>query len=336
MIKLAVDAMGGDFAPVEIIKGVNIAIKKHEDLQLVLYGDKDEIEKYLEKNDRVEIVHTPYKFSMGEKDPIRAIRNNKELSLVKAFQAVKDKECQGAVTCGPTQGVVVAAHMIVKKLPGMQRVALAPSLPFINGKSRMLCDVGANVELRPEHILQIVVFASTFLKKTRGISDPKVGLLNIGVEPGKGREQDRETYKLLSECKDINFLGNVEPTSLLDTECDLLVNDGFSTNLIMKTTEGVAKSIGQLLKENIKSSLGGKIGYLFMRKNLKKFKETLSGDEVGGSLLFGVDGVIVKGHGSSKGYSFSRAIELCMRGVESGYIEIMRDYLLNEENNKQE
>lgn len=332
MIKIAVDAMGGDNAPSEIVMGVNLAIKKHEDLEIVLYGDKEQIEKYLEKNDRVSIVHTPYKLDMGEKNPVMAIRGNKELSLVKAFSAVHDKECNGAVTCGPTQCVVVGAHMIVKKLPGMQRVALAPSLPCVGGKSRMICDVGANVELKPEHIEQITLFASTFLKKTRGVENPLVGLLNIGVEPGKGREQDRETFKVLTENPNINFYGNVEPTEILNTPCDLLVNDGFSGNLVTKTIEGTAKAIGQLLKENIKSSLGGKIGYLFMRKNLARFKKTLSSDEVGGSLLFGVDGVIVKAHGSSKAYAVSRAIELCMEGVNGGYIETMRKYLEEETN----
>lgn len=334
MIKLAIDAMGGDNAPSEIVKGVNIALKKHSDLEVVLYGDEGQIKKYLEESDRISIVHTPYKLDMGEKNPVMAIRGNKELSLVKAFSAVHNKECQGAVTCGPTQCVVVGAHMIVKKLPGMQRVALAPSLPNVGGKSRMMCDVGANVELRPEHIEQIALFASTFLEKTRGVEKPLVGLLNIGVEAGKGREQDRETFKILTENPNINFYGNVEPTEILNTPCDLLVNDGFSCNLIMKGIEGTAKAIGQLLKENIKSSLGGKIGYIFMRKNLAKFKKVLSSDEVGGSLLFGVDGVIVKGHGSSKAYAVSRAIELCMEGVNGGYVDTMRNYLL--ESNPQE
>lgn len=327
MIKLAVDAMGGDFAPIEIVKGVNLAIKKHEDLEINLYGDENEINKYLEKNERVTVIHTPYKLDMGEENPVMAIRSNKELSLVKTFKAVHDKECAGAVTCGPTQCVVVGAHMVVKKLPGMQRVALAPSLPKINGKSRMMVDVGANVELRPEHIEQIALFAKTFLQKVKGIENPSVGLINIGVEPHKGREQDRETYELLSKNPEINFYGNVEPTSILSTECDVLVTDGFSGNLVMKTVEGTAKAVGGLLKENIKSSLGGKIGYLFMRKNMKNFKNTLSGDEVGGALLFGVDGVIVKAHGSSSAIAVNRAIELCMDGVKGGYVDIMRQYL---------
>lgn len=327
MIKIAVDAMGGDFAPKEIVEGVNEAIKRNEDLFVNLYGDEEQINKYLVKNERVEIFHTPYKLDMGEKNPVLAIRQNKELSLVKAFQAVHDKECQGAVTCGPTQCVVCAAHMIVKKLPGMQRVALAPSLPTINGKSRMILDVGANTELRAEHIEQIALFVSTYLKEVRGIEKPLIGLINIGSEPGKGRDQEKETFKLLTENENINFYGNIEPNQLLFSDCDAYVTDGFSGNLILKTTEGTAKTCGELLKKNIKSSLGGKIGYLFMRKNLNNFKQDLSGDEVGGALLFGVDGVIVKSHGNSEASTVAKAIENCMKGVKAGYIDIMRKRL---------
>jgi len=330
MIKIAIDAMGGDYAPKEIVEGVNLAINKHQDLNVILFGDEEQIKKYLTVQERVEIVHTPYKLDMGEKNPVLAIRQNKELSLVKAFQSVHDKECQGVVTCGPTQCVVCGAHMIVKKLPGMQRVALCPALPKVNGKSRMILDVGANTELKPEHIEQLALFVSTFIKEFRGIEKPLIGLINIGSEPGKGREQDKETFKLLQENEHINFYGNVEPTEIFTSDCDAYVTDGFSGNLILKTTEGVAKTMGNVLKENIMSSLAGKIGAIFMKKNLKNFKKTMSGDEVGGALLFGVDGVVVKAHGNSKAPSVATAIETCMKGVQSGYIDIMREHLNQE------
>ncbi len=332
-IRIAVDAMGGDFAPKEIVLGTNIAIEKNPDLEVVLFGDPEQINKYLKANERVSIVAASEKLDMGVKDPVMAIRSNKELSIVKAFKSVHDKDCAGAVTCGPTQGVVVAAHMIVKKIPGMQRIALCPALPEFGGKNRLLLDVGANVEVRPEHVVQFAHFASVYLREAKGIEKPVVGLINIGSEPGKGREQEKEIYDLLKNDPDINFYGNMEPKEMLYSECDILVTDGFSGNLVLKAIEGTAKAVGNTLKEEIISSLWSKIGYaLFMRKTLNRFKKKMSSDEVGGSLIFGVDGVIVKSHGASSAYAVSKAIETAMAGVKGNYVNIMREKFGGENN----
>ena len=331
MIKLAVDAMGGDYAPEEIVNGVNLAIKNHKDLYINLYGDEEQIKKYLVPSERVTVIHTPYFFDMGEKNSVLLSRHNKDYSLIKAFNAVREKECQGAVTSGPTQCVIPMAQLFVKRLPGMAKIALAPTLPALNGKARMILDVGANVELKPEHIEQLALFASTFMKEVRGIDNPKVGLINIGAEVGKGREQDKITYKLLEANDKINFGGNIEPTIMLYSDCDIYINDGFSCNLVMKAIEGTAKAMGDELKKNIKSSLGGLIGALFMKRNLKNFKNSMKADDVGGALIFGVDGVVVKAHGNSKAYAFSKAIDLAISGVQGGYVDIMRKHL--EENN---
>ena len=331
-IKLAIDAMGGDYAPKEIVEGVNLAIQNNPSLELVLFGDEAQIKEYLVPNERVSIVHASDKLDMGEKDPIRAIRTNKELSLVKAFEAVKNKECLGAVTCGPTQGVVVAAHMIVKKIEGMGRIALCPIMPEFGGKSRLLLDVGANVELRAEHIVQIAHFAATYLNMSQGIKNPIVGLVNIGSEPGKGRAVDKEAYEALKNDPSINFYGNIEPKEMFESECDVLVTDGYCGNLVLKTLEGTAKAVGEELKIAIRSSFWSKIGYaLFMRKAFNKFKKKVSGDDVGGALLFGVDGVIVKSHGSSNAYTFSKAIERCASGVKGNYVEAMKARLKEEQ-----
>ena len=309
MIKLAIDAMGGDFAPEETIKGVNLAIKEFSDLELVIYGDTDEINKYLVPNERIKIVHAPSKIDMGEKDPIGEIRRNKETSLVKAFQAVKDKEVDGVVTAGPTQAVISAAHLIIRRIKGMKRVALCPTMPNMGDKARILLDVGANVELRSEHLVQLAEYATIYLREVKGIADPVIGLLNIGTEPGKGREVDKETYYAMKDCKNINFYGNVEPKELFSTPCDALITDGFTGNMVIKTCEGSAKAIGGFLKKEIKASFFAKIGYLFMNKVFKKFKKVMNPDEIGGAVLFGVDGVVVKSHGSSSDYAFYRAIE---------------------------
>ena len=217
--------------------------------------------------------------------------------------------------------------MIIKKLEGMKRVAICPQLPEVGGKSRLLLDSGANTDVRPEHILQYAEFASIFYKLTRNVENPLVGLINIGSEPGKGRELEKEVFELLKEDPKINFYGNVEPKELLTTPCDILVSDGFSGNLVMKSFEGCAKAMGIILKEEISKTLGGKIGYLFMRDNIDEFKRRMSADEVGGSLIFGVDGVVVKAHGSSNAYAFSHAIKLARKTVLSNVLETVKQHL---------
>ena len=228
MIKLAIDIMGGDFAPEEIIKGVNIAIDTYDDLDLTLFGDEDKINLFLRPSPRVHIVHAPEKIAMGEKDPVSLIRRNKNISLVQTLRALREGLVDGAVTAGPTQGVIVASHLIVRRLPGMKRLALCPTLPTFGGKMRLLLDVGANLEIRPEHMVQHAIFATVYYQETQNIARPLVGLINVGTEPGKGREIENEVYDLLSNNPNINFYGNVEPKELLTTECDILLTDGFS------------------------------------------------------------------------------------------------------------
>ena len=209
----------------------------------------------------------------------------------------------------------------------MKRVALCPQLPNVFGKSRILLDVGANTEIRPEHMLQHAHFATVFYRETRKVENPLVGLVNIGTEPGKGREQEKEVYKLLEADPNINFFGNVEPKDVLTTKCDILITDGFSGNLVMKTVEGTAKAVGSLLKQEIKKSFFGMIGALFMKKSLNTFKSTLNSEEVGGAVVFGVDGIVVKAHGNSSAYAFSKAIELCKKAIEGNVVETMKEKL---------
>jgi len=327
MIKLAIDIMGGDHAPLEIIEGVKQALLRYSDLEMVLFGDEEVIKANIEPNDRIKIIHALGKIDMGEKDPIGEIRRNKETSLVKAFQAVKDKEVDGIVTAGPTQAVVTAAHLIIRRIKGMKRTALCPMLPNLGGKHRLLLDVGANVELRSEHILQLAQYASIYLREVYGISLPLVGLLNVGSEPGKGREVEKEAFVLMQNDANVNFYGNIEGKEIFSTECDILITDGFSGNLVMKTCEGVAKAVGTFMKEEISSSLKYKFGYLFMKGVFKKFKKTLNADEIGGANLFGVDGVVVKAHGASNGFAFSNAINQARLAVKAEVITKMKNII---------
>jgi glycerol-3-phosphate acyltransferase PlsX len=302
---------------------VNLAIRKFNDVQFVLYGDETSISTLLEPSNRVTVVHAPKKIDMGEKDPIGEIRRNHDSSMVKAFQAVRDHEADGVVTAGPTQGTVAAAHLVIRRIQGMKRVALCPLLPELGGKRRFLLDVGANTELRPEHILQLAQYASIYMREVKGVEKPLVGLLNIGTEPGKGRELEKETFVLLKDDPNINFYGNVEGKELFSTPCDILVTDGFTGNMVMKTCEGVAKAIGNFLKEEI-DTVPRKIGYLFMKKVFKAFKKKMNPDEIGGANLFGVDGIVVKAHGSSDAYAFSNAIGQARLAVLGNVIEKMK------------
>ena len=321
MIKIAIDAMGGDNAPESTVLGAQMAVKELKDVELTLYGNEEEIRKYLKNEERIKIVHTDSFIDMGEHDPVTQIRKNRKSSLVLSMKSCKDGENDGIITAGPTQAVIVGAHIIIKRIPQMSRVALAPIIPNAYGSHKLLLDVGANVELRPEHLEELAIYATVAAKVIFGTENPKVGLLNIGTEPGKGRQVDQETYERLMGNQTINFVGNVEPKEILTSDCDVLLTDGFTGNMVLKTMEGSLKGSGIILKDCIKSSLLGKIGYLFMRKNLNKYKKVLSADDVGGAMLCGVNVPVVKAHGSSDEYAFYCGIKRVRELIESNLVE---------------
>ncbi len=331
MIKIAVDANGGDYGVNTTVEGSMKAIKKFKNLEIILYGDEEKIKPLLTDNTRITVVNTKDTISMGEHDPIKAIRTMKEASLCLAMKACKNGEADACVTSGPTQCVVVGAHLLVKRLPQMDRVALCPFIPNLDGRARLLLDVGANVELKKEHLGSLATFASVVSQEVLNVNNPKVGLLNIGSEPGKGREIEKEAYEYLSSLNSINFYGNVEPTEVINCPCDIVVTDGFSGNICLKSIEGTAKTMGVMLTEEIKSSVGGKIGYLFMRKNLKRFKNRMSTKEVGGAMLFGLSKIVVKAHGNSDSTAFFHAIRLAKELVEADIINKVVEKLPSKE-----
>ncbi len=336
MIKIAVDAMGGDFLCETTVPACMEAVKEFKDLEIVLYGDEEKIKPLLKNSERISIVHTPKYIDMGEHNPVSYIRRNKDASLCMAMQAAHDKEVDAVVSAGPTQCVVVGAHLLIRKLKEVGRVGLCPIIPSVDRRGRLLLDVGANVELRPEHILDLAYFATTIAKEILHIENPKVGLLNIGTEKGKGREVDNQTYDMLEADPNINFYGNVETKELLVSPCDIFVTDGFTGNMVLKTMEGTAKAVGAMLKEEIKASLGGKIGYLFMRKNLKKFQKRFDSSEVGGAMIVGVPVPVVKAHGSSDPYAFKNAIRQARMMVETDLINKVLANLPKKDENKNE
>jgi len=335
MIRIAVDAMGGDNAPECTVLGVQKAIKKFKDIEITLYGDEEKIRKYLKNEERIKIVHTDSYIDMGEHDPVKQIRGNRKSSLVLAMKSCKENENDGIITAGPTQAVIVGAHVIIKRIPQMSRVALCPIIPSADGSHKLLLDVGANVELRPEHLEELAIYATVAAKTIFGVENPRVGLLNIGTEPGKGREVDQQTYQRLMANQSINFVGNVETKEILTADCEILLTDGFTGNMVLKTLEGTAKGSGIILKNCIKKSIFGMIGALFMKGSLNRYKSFLSGDDVGGAMLFGVNVPVVKAHGSSNADDFFYGIRRVRELISSNLVEnVMK--LLPEKEEKNE
>lgn len=320
MIRIGVDANGGDKGVEATVPGAMRAVAMFDDIEIVLYGDEKKINPLLTNRERICVIHTDKTMDMGEKDPVRAVRSNKDSSLCMAMYAAKNGEVDAVVTSGPTQCVVMAAHLIIRRLKQMERVALCPIIPNFDGHPRLLLDVGANVELKPEHLGQFAVFASVCAKEVLGIEKPTVGLLNIGSEPGKGRPFDKDAYYYLKDLKGIEFYGNVEPDQIVDCPTTIVVSDGYGGNICMKSMEGTAKNMARMLKQEIKASFGGKIGYLFMKKNLKRFAKRMDSKEVGGAMIFGIGKPVVKAHGNSDGYAFCSAIQQVRTMVKSDLI----------------
>lgn len=327
MIKLAIDGMGGDFGAPVVIKGALEAIKKFPDLELYIYGDIPVMEKYLSNKERIHLRQADSVISMGEKNPVSAIRNMKDSSMVMALRSVKNKETDGIVSSGPTQALVVGGHIIIKKLPKMSRIAIAPTIPSLDKRGRILLDCGANVELKPNHILELAIFASTVSKYYFNRENPLVGLVNIGEEEGKGRQLDLDIYETLKKNENINFYGNVEANTVLTSECDVMITDGFTGNIVLKTTEGTAKTMGIMLKEEIKSSFLGKVGALLMRKNLNRFKKRLDASEIGGAMIYGLQAPVIKAHGSSNALAIFNAIRQAYTLVKSDVISKVAEVL---------
>lgn len=334
MIKIAIDAMGGDNAPIEIVKGCDLALEAYPDIELVLFGNENEIKSLLKHKERVTIVNTTEVISMGEKDPVKAIRNNRDSSMVKALYSAKNGETSAVVSAGPTQALIVGAHLVIKRMEKMHRVALAPIIPSVDQKGRILLDVGANIELRPEHMLELALYATVVSREYLGVEKPTVVLMNIGTEEGKGRDLEKETFKLLKENPQINFLGNIEGKEILTTEANIVLTDGYTGNVLMKTMEGTAKGMGNMLKEEIKSSFMGKIGYLFMKKNLKRFQKRMDASEIGGAMIFGIKAPVIKAHGSSNAYAFKNAIKQARQFVSNKVVEkvelALKDIIIEE------
>lgn len=313
MIKIAVDCLGGDHSPSADVEGALLALKEFTDLTVILYGDENSISAELSgkefPKDRVEIVNAPEEVDGNDK-PINAVRLKKDSSMIRAIKDLREnEEIKALVSCGATGVLVGAAILRIGSSEGIRRPAFCPILPTMNGKIVGVCDSGANIETTPEQLRQYAVMGSDYLKKAYGIENPKVALLNVGTEEEKGDDLRREAYKLLIGEPSVNFVGNMESRDLLSGKYDLVVCDGFSGNVLIKSTEGACLEMLKRLKKDIMSSFLNKIGAFFMLKTFKKEKKFMDYRNYGGSVLLGLEKVVVKGHGSSNGIAVFKCIE---------------------------
>ena len=313
-MKIAIDAMGGDHAPKEIVLGAMKSIETFRDLQITLIGDETKIKAYLTNPERIEILHTE-EVILPTDEPVRAVRKKKTASMVLMARQVADGLADACVSAGNTGALMAAGLFVVGRIEGIDRPALAPTLPTIGGEGFLLLDVGANVDAKPEHLLQYAVMGSIYSQQVRGIEKPRVGLLNIGTEAKKGTELTKKTFELLQEA-DLHFIGNIEARDLLDGVADVVVTDGFTGNMVLKTTEGTALSIFKMLKTTLMSSLKSKVAAAILKPDLYKLKNKLDYSEYGGAGLFGLKSPVIKAHGSSDANSIYNAVRQAREMVE--------------------
>ncbi|MBJ8350328.1 phosphate acyltransferase PlsX [Streptococcus zalophi] len=326
MKKIAIDAMGGDNAPKAIIEGVNQALDDFSDIEIQLYGDREKITPYLTHTKRVTISHTIEKID-SEDEPVKAIRKKKQASMVLATQAVKEGRADAVLSAGNTGALLASGLFVVGRIKNIDRPGLMSTIPTMDGKGFDMLDLGANAENTAKHLHQFAVLGSFYAKNVRGITSPRVGLLNNGTEDTKGDTLRKETFERLSNDASLNFIGNVEARDLLAGVCDVVVADGFTGNAVLKSIEGTAISImGQLKKTIQDGGFSTKLGALLLKGSLSQLKESLDYSSAGGAVLFGLKAPVIKCHGSSDAKAIYNAIKQVSLMLESG----LMDQLTNE------
>ncbi|NEZ46051.1 phosphate acyltransferase PlsX [Clostridium niameyense] len=325
---IAVDGMGGDFAPKAVVEGCIQAVKEYEDIEIIITGKEDLIKKELNKNNyngnRISILHTEEVITTNEA-PVRAVRRKKDSSMVRALQLVKEDKAQAIISAGSTGALMAGATFILGRIKGIQRVALAPLLPGVKAPF-MIVDVGANVDCKPDYLVQFAMMGKTYFENILGVKDPSVGLVNIGTEEEKGNELTKAAYKLLKE-ENLNFKGNIEPRDIPEGKTNVVVCDGFVGNSILKTYEGVASNIFKMLKEQILSSFVSKLGGVLLKGVFKNFKKKFDYTEYGGSPFLGAKGICIKAHGSSNAKAFKNAIRQAKLCYDKQIIEKIENNL---------
>lgn len=313
MIKIIVDAYGGDNSPLVNFEGTLKALQNMPDVEIVLVGNQEEIENYfIDKTydkERLTILHAPDVITCHDK-PTDAIKTKKESSMYKAFELLKsDNSARALVSLGSTGALLAGAVLRIGRIKGVKRPAFCPIMPTVQNGLVCICDSGANVDCDPINLQQFALMGSLYMQKAHGVKNPRVALLNIGAEAEKGNQLAKDTYPLLEKTSGINFVGNMEGREVLDGNVDVVVSDGFNGNVLLKSTEGACLNMLKLIKRAFMSNLVSKMGALLLKKEVMKLKGLMDYNNYGGAVLLGANKTIVKGHGSSK----SEAVYQCIK-----------------------
>ena len=327
MTKVVLDAMGGDNAPHEIVKGAIEAIQKRDDIHVILTGKEDVINKelagYTYNKEQISVVHAEEIIETAE-PPVMAIRRKKDSSIVVGMKLVKDGEADAFVSAGSSGAVLVGGQLLVGKIKGVERPPLAPLIPTEKGFS-LLVDCGANVDARPSHLVQFAKMGSIYMENVMGVKKPKVAIVNIGAEEEKGNALVKETFPLLKECQDINFIGSIEAREIPHGQADVVVCEAFVGNVILKLYEGVASVLVSKVKDGMMTSLRSKIGALLVEPALKSTLKAFDASAYGGAPLLGLNGLVVKTHGSSTSKEVCNSIIQCVTFKEQRINERIRE-----------
>jgi glycerol-3-phosphate acyltransferase PlsX len=332
IVRVAVDAMGGDHAPGEIVKGAVEAVGKGANLKVILVGAEEQVKaelaKYSYDVSKIEVKNATEVIETGE-PPVMAIKKKKDSSIVVAMNMIKNNEADAFVSAGSSGAILVGGQVIVGRIKGVERPPFAPLIPTATGVS-LLLDAGANVDAKPSHLVQFAKLGSIYMEYVLGVSKPRVGLVNIGVEEEKGNALVKEVYQILKNTPDINFIGNVEARDIPDGAADILICDAFVGNVILKLYEGTAATLIKKIKSGLMSSLRSKIGALLIKPALKETMKSLDASEYGGAPMIGLNGLVVKTHGNSKSKEICNSILNCITFKEQGINEKIKE-MINKE-----
>ena len=330
LVKVVVDAMGGDNAPAEIVKGAVEAVNSREDIFVYLTGKKEAVENELQKytfpKDRIQAVNAEEVIETAE-PPVMAIRRKKDSSIVAGMNMVKKKEADAFVSAGSTGAILVGGQLIVGRIKGIERPPLAPLIPTKDGVA-LLIDCGANVDARPSHLVQFAQLGSIYMENVVGVKNPRVGIVNIGAEEEKGNALVKETFPLLKECTGIRFIGSVEARDIPQGVCDVVVSEAFVGNVILKLYEGVGATLISKVKSGMMTSLRSKIGALLVKPALKETLKSFDASQYGGAPLLGLNGLVVKSHGSSNAVEIKNSIIQCVQFKQQKINEKIKENII--------
>lgn len=327
-MRIVIDGMGGDNAPKSNVEGVVNAIKEYN-VDLIITGDKklleEEFSKYEFDRSKLEIVNTT-EIIENEDKPVKAIRSKKDSSMVVALNLVKEGRADAVISAGNTGALLAGGLFIVGRIKGIDRPCLCPAIPNVKRGMTIIADGGANADCKPKNLVEFAAMSDIYARKVLGYENPKLALANVGIEEGKGNDLVKKSYEELKKL-DLNFIGNIEARDVINAYTDIIVCDGFTGNILLKSAEGVAMSVMGLLKETFMSSTKGKMGALLLKEDLKKLKSFMDYSEYGGAPLLGVNGGVIKAHGSSNSLAIKNAIRQGIRFSEGNVVESIKEFI---------